>query len=159
MMVTLLVKWRMLQAILRDRDLSPAAKAVAASLLDRYNTKSGRCNPSYQTLADDTGYDRRQIMRAAADLRRQGWITTSRGASRLPSNEFEFAWLRVGADQGNDNATDGPTCGSDVTSDEAKDTDTSDKDGVNPRGETWKMVTVLFPGEEDWFEHQPTKPI
>jgi hypothetical protein len=31
--------------------------------------------------------------------------------------------------------------------------------GVNPWRETRKMVTVLFPGEEDWFAHRRTKPI
>ena len=81
--VTLLLKWRMLQAIMLDRSLSPAAKAVAARLLDRYNTKTHRCDPSYQTLSEDTGYTRRQVIRAASELRQQGWITTSRGASSL----------------------------------------------------------------------------
>jgi hypothetical protein len=31
--------------------------------------------------------------------------------------------------------------------------------GVHPWLETRKMVTVLLPGEEDWFDHQRTKPI
>ncbi|MEA3152588.1 MAG: hypothetical protein QOK44_177 [Betaproteobacteria bacterium] len=93
--VTLLLKWRMLQAILLDRSLSPAAKAIAARLLDRYNTKTHQCNPSYQTLSEDTGYTRRQVIRAASELKQQGWISTSRGVSKLPSNEFDFAWLKI----------------------------------------------------------------
>jgi hypothetical protein len=31
--------------------------------------------------------------------------------------------------------------------------------GVHPWRETRKMVTVLFPGEEDWIEYQRAKPI
>jgi hypothetical protein len=30
------------------------------------------------------------------------------------------------------------------------------KSGVHPWRETRKMVTVLFPGEENWFEHRRT---
>jgi hypothetical protein len=93
--VTLLLKWRMLQAILLDRSLSPAAKAVAARLLDRYNTKTHQCNPSYRTLSAESGYTRRQVIRAASELRQQNWITMSRGARKLPSNEFDFAWLKI----------------------------------------------------------------
>jgi hypothetical protein len=114
--VTLLLKWRMLQAILLDRSLSPAAKVVAARLLDRYNTKTHRCNPSYQTLSGDTGYTRRQVIRAASELRQQGWITTSRGASKLPSNEFDFAWLKI-TDKAPENVQADDTH---VTSSEAK---------------------------------------
>ena len=69
------------------------------ALLDRYNNKTHRCNPSYQTLAGDTGYDRRQVMRAAAELRRHGWISISSGKSKLPSNDFEFAWIKIGVAQ------------------------------------------------------------
>ncbi|WP_375144125.1 helix-turn-helix domain-containing protein [Bradyrhizobium sp. Ash2021] len=87
--VTFLLKWKMLQAILLDRSLSPAAKVVAALLLDRYNTKTHRCDPSYQTLSEDTGYTRRQVIRGASELRQQGWITASRGASK-PATRISF---------------------------------------------------------------------
>jgi Helix-turn-helix domain len=93
--VNLLLKRKMLQAILMDRSLSPAAKVVAARLLDRYNTKTGRCDSSYTTITSDVGYTRRQVIRVVTELRQKGWVTTSRSSTKLPSNEFEFAWLKI----------------------------------------------------------------
>jgi hypothetical protein len=46
----------------------------------------------------------------------QGWKSTSRGASKLPSNEFDFAWLKI-IDEASGNVQTDDT---DVTSTEAK---------------------------------------
>jgi hypothetical protein len=96
MSANLLKKWKLLQAIVADRSVDVAAKVVAAKLLDHYNTKTGRCDPSYQTIATGIGYSRRHVMRAVACLTSAGWIETKKrgSAGRLASNEFIFAWDR-----------------------------------------------------------------
>ncbi len=68
--VTLLQKWQLLQAILADADLPATAKVVAARMLDYLHTQTGRCCPSYQSLADGTGLKRRAIIYAVQALRR-----------------------------------------------------------------------------------------
>lgn len=97
--VTLLQKWQLLQAILADAELSATAKVVAARMLDYLHTQTGRCCPSYQSLADGTGLKRRAIIYAAQELEKAEWIKVARvkggvaaGATRYATNEIHFAF-------------------------------------------------------------------
>jgi hypothetical protein len=71
----LLTKWKLLQAIVADPLVDACGKLVAARLLDHCNTKTGRYDPSYQTVADAIGYSRRHVMRAVRGLVAAGWIS------------------------------------------------------------------------------------
>jgi hypothetical protein len=101
-MVSLLDKWRFLQALVANPDVSPTAKIIAARLLDHSNGSTGRCNPSYQTLARGAGLTRRRAMKAVKELEWFGLISvlrTSRAEAKgrfsgLPSNNFTINWAR-----------------------------------------------------------------
>ena len=51
------------KAIALSDTLTKSEKRVGAALLDHYNHKSGQCDPSYGTLSDLIGLDRRTIIR------------------------------------------------------------------------------------------------
>jgi hypothetical protein len=71
---TLLDKWRFLQALCADEELSATAKVVAVRLLDHFNGGSGRCSPSYETLARGIGLRRRRTIDAVKALEDSGWF-------------------------------------------------------------------------------------
>lgn len=95
--------WKLLQASVTDRKLSPVAKLALARMLWHRNGETGRCNPSYATLADGINVGRRQLMRAVKELEADGWINvgrTSRAKSKslrggMPSNSFTFVWSKA----------------------------------------------------------------
>ncbi|WFU21141.1 helix-turn-helix domain-containing protein [Bradyrhizobium sp. CB1717] len=99
--INLLTKWRLLQAIVADPELDAASKLVATRLLGHCNTKTGRCDPSYQAIADALGYSRRHVIRSIQRLASAGWIQVHRrGRGRqASSNRFEFPWNRAEADE------------------------------------------------------------
>jgi hypothetical protein len=90
--VSLLDKWHMVQTVLRDPDLSPAAKAVAGRLLFHLNATTGRCTPSFETLARGAGMARRTAVRAVRELRASGWVAADRAAG---SGSFILAFDRA----------------------------------------------------------------
>lgn len=100
--VTLLQKWTLLQAIIATPGLTATAKVVAARMLDFYNTQTGRCCPSYQTLAEGTALKRRAIIYAVQELEAGGWIAVDRvkggastGSRRYSTNAFRVDFSRV----------------------------------------------------------------
>lgn len=99
--VTLLQKWQLLQAVFADPSLSATAKVVTGRILDFYNTQTGRCCPSYQTLADGTALKRRAIIYAVQELEAGGWIAIDRvkggaaaGAGRYATNAIRIDFSR-----------------------------------------------------------------
>lgn len=103
--VSLLNKWRLLQAALSAPDLSPVAKCVMGRLLFHLNTDTGRCTPSYQTLAEGVGLKRRAVIYAVQDLERAEWLTIARvrggdseAARGFVTNSFRFNFDRRAAD-------------------------------------------------------------
>jgi len=63
-----------------DPDLSPLAKCVPAVLIIRYhNEKPGQCNPSFSTIAESVGGNRRSDLNVA----KIGWqsINSLRGGT------------------------------------------------------------------------------
>ena len=76
--VTLLHKWRLLQAILADHELSPSAKLVAVRLLYHHSSQTGRCSPSYQTLAEGAGLSRRTVIDGVRELKAWSWVPAAR---------------------------------------------------------------------------------
>src|SRR5512135_3793497 len=65
---------RMPDAIRNDPTLSPKAKIVYEQLLAHMWFSTDRCYPSQQTLADETGYSRRTVIRACKELYERGYI-------------------------------------------------------------------------------------
>jgi biotin operon repressor len=65
---------RMPDAVRQDRMLSPKAKIVYEQLLAHMWFSTDRCYPSQQTLADETSYSRRTVIRACKELYERGYI-------------------------------------------------------------------------------------
>ena len=65
---------RMPDAARNDPTLSPKAKIIYEQLLAHMWFSTDRCYPSQQTLADETGYSRRTVIRACKELYERGYI-------------------------------------------------------------------------------------
>jgi hypothetical protein len=65
---------RMPDIVRNDRNLSPKAKIIYEQLLAHMWFSTDRCYPSQQTLADETGYSRRTVIRACKELYERGYI-------------------------------------------------------------------------------------
>ncbi len=73
-----------LWTIIGDRNLSSTAKIVATALLLKFrNRETGRCNPSYRTVADVIGMSRDTAMDAVKELVAAGYLTLSGTKGRL----------------------------------------------------------------------------
>ena len=68
-----------------------AALGVAVALLRRQNRKNGQCNPSYETIARDCGFDHRDRARRAVKRLRDAGLIEYRetyGGSRQNTNHY-----------------------------------------------------------------------
>lgn len=83
--VTLLDKWQAMEAVAAS-DLPPAAKLVYFRLLAHMNTKTGRCDPSYQTLANGTSLTRRGIIDMIKLLETVDLLTVERSSGGAPGS-------------------------------------------------------------------------
>ncbi len=84
-------KFKLLYAILADANLSAASKVVATSLLLKFqNNKSGRCDPSFATIAKTVGRQRRTIFSSIEELKARQWleVTGTKGGGRGNTNQF-----------------------------------------------------------------------
>lgn len=96
--VSLLDKWRVLQAALRDAELSTTSKAVFGLLVDHRNAHTGQCNPSISRLASLLGKSGDAVSRAVRELEGRGWIVACRvrGERTHYTIVFEGAGREVG---------------------------------------------------------------
>lgn len=88
--VTLLDKWRLLQACLVDDTLCSTAKNLFGLLLDHLNSRTGQCNPSIARLASLLSLSRHAIMRSLAELESRGWVEADRKQGRRTDYELCF---------------------------------------------------------------------
>ena len=88
-----------LKAILTNRNYTATEKNVAGYLLTCQNSKDGRCNPSYETIADALDIDRRSAIRACKALEAACELeichVKRKGSDGLSSNQFNFAFEGV----------------------------------------------------------------
>src|SRR5436309_12799746 len=109
---TLLDKWRMLQSIVLDlaeyrsgRAQTGSTISVAARLLHHYNSRTGLCCPSLETLAKAVGISERQVGRCVDLLVKRKWLTKHQ--RRDDSILYGFNWERMtGGNAGEGRATD-----------------------------------------------------
>lgn len=73
---------------IRTSDLTGHEKAIAV-WLTTYADEQGEAFPSLETLAAASGFSRATVMRAVADLREHGWLTTRR-ARRTASTTYQL---------------------------------------------------------------------
>lgn len=89
-------KVQFVAAINQDRELSNAAKVIAATLVCHFhNTVTGRCFPTLEQLAEAAAMCRRSVCAAVKELKRTGWIRGKFGGGRGRANEIDLAIERV----------------------------------------------------------------
>ena len=85
---TLASKWVLKGLIDGDRSLKPVDKAVAWFLLNHYNLITGKCYPSHQLLAEESGYKIRHVKSATKRLC-QKYFRLKRKGHTGSANEYE----------------------------------------------------------------------
>jgi hypothetical protein len=81
---------RLMRGVAADRVLSPTARLVAVRVALFLNCKTGRCDPSYGTLAREIGISERSAIRAIAALEARGWVAVERSAGGRRDNTNQF---------------------------------------------------------------------
>lgn len=62
--------------------VSPSAKLVLIALSSRHNQETGRCDPSVETIASDTGLSDRAVIYSLRQLEAEKLITTTHRSVR-----------------------------------------------------------------------------
>lgn len=86
--------------LLHDARLRPAARAVGAVLLDRFNLTTGRCDPGLASLAAATGRTERSVRRAVAELEAAGLFKRVVHGGARHRNAYVPDWVALEADSG-----------------------------------------------------------
>ena len=79
MKYSLIHKWKLLILLSSDKKLKRVELAVAAHLLNHYNLKTGKCFPSHDLLAKETGYSLRHVKTATKNLCEKYFIKKKKG--------------------------------------------------------------------------------
>ena len=86
-------RYRWMDAVLEDPELTDGAKILAIRLALTTNLKTGLCFPSVETLAFQTNMDPRSIRGLRAQLVEKGWIRCEKGG-RGPKDTNRYVLLR-----------------------------------------------------------------
>ena len=85
----LIQRFEFFGAMLKSNRFTRSALAVAFVLLYRhFNGRTGQCNPSTATLADETGVTPRAVKKAIIELTGSGWWNVVRGGGRGRTNTY-----------------------------------------------------------------------
>ena len=82
------------KAISLAEDLTGTEKRVAATIIDHFNRKTGRCDPALGSIARLLGLSRRTIIRAVGSLVLKGYIRKTRHGGYFHRNSYEPIWSR-----------------------------------------------------------------
>jgi hypothetical protein len=82
------------KAISLAEDLTGTEKRVAATIIDHFNRKTGRCDPALGSIARLLGVSRRTIIRAVGSLALKGYIRKTRHGGYFHRNSYEPIWSR-----------------------------------------------------------------
>lgn len=88
-----------LKAIALSKLLTKTEKAVGAAVLDHFNRKTARCDPSQETIAALLGIDRRTVNRAITKLVRIGFLKSLRHGGARHCNSYQPCWPRFRAEE------------------------------------------------------------
>ena len=78
-----------MRGVAEDRELSFTARLIGLRLALHRNADTGKCNPSYQKLADEIGVYRGTALRAVQLMVKRGWLADP-DSSGGRSNNFVF---------------------------------------------------------------------
>jgi hypothetical protein len=82
------------KAISLAEDLTGTEKRVAATIIDYFNRKTGRCDPALGSIARLLGLSRRTIIRAVGSLVLKGYIRKTRHGGYFHRNSYQPIWSR-----------------------------------------------------------------
>lgn len=113
----LLAKWKFVQVVTSDPKLARCAVATAFHLTDYYNNRLGRAWPSYDTLAELTGSNRRTVIEAVKRLIELEYFVVDKGSGRR-SNYYRpnFSLINNNSQQPADSEADTPAVGTSAPS-------------------------------------------
>jgi hypothetical protein len=74
--------------------LTANARAVGALLIDRYNRKTGQCDPGLESIATHVGINIRTVMRSVRQLETAGLLRKLRHGGNSNRNQYEPNWQR-----------------------------------------------------------------
>lgn len=83
-----------MKAIGLSEQLNAADKRVAFALLDHYNRRTGRCDPSRETLGKVLNVSERTISRSIAKFTKTGLFKVVRHGGHYNCNSYEPNWQR-----------------------------------------------------------------
>jgi hypothetical protein len=81
-----------LKAICLSEQLTNSEKRIACILLDHFNARSGRCDPSVQSLALLAGVSDRSVQRAGNKFVRLGMFDLDRNGGTFSTNQYSPVW-------------------------------------------------------------------
>jgi AraC-like DNA-binding protein len=83
------------KAALMSQEGTASEKRVLGAIIDHYNRKSGRCDPSLGRIAQLLGVSRRTVMRAIHRLEGFQLLRKNRHGGNLNRNSYEPNWSRL----------------------------------------------------------------
>jgi hypothetical protein len=81
-----------LKAICLTDKLNGTEKRIAAALLDHFNRTTGRCDPSYETLAKLLVINRRTVGRGVTRIVKVGFFSMVRHGGIYKTNSYQPSW-------------------------------------------------------------------
>lgn len=131
--------WR---SALCDSDLAPTQRHVAMTLSLHMSERGDSCFPSLPTLARETGYSIRTVIRALHVLQTRGWLSVKRGGGRGRPNRYTatIPTVPVNSDMRNSDNSDtlSPFQGHKQCHGGSINSDTVTPEDVKPLGRTTK---------------------
>jgi hypothetical protein len=76
--------------------LTANARAVGALLIDRFNRRTGQCDPGLESIATHVGINVRTVMRSIRQLEAAGLLRKLRHGGHGNRNQYEPNWQRFG---------------------------------------------------------------
>jgi DNA-binding GntR family transcriptional regulator len=89
------------KAINLAEDLSGTEKRVAATIIDHFNRKTGRCDPSLDSIAKLLDVSRRTVIRAIGALVQKNYFRKTRHGGKFHRNSYLPIWSRFRAKETN----------------------------------------------------------
>ncbi len=84
-----------LKAIAMMPGLKESDRRTGTALIEHFNRRTGRCDPSIGRLSEVTGFSERTVMRATKNLVAAGLFRVDRHGGYSNRNSYEPAWSRL----------------------------------------------------------------
>jgi hypothetical protein len=143
--------FRWMQAVLADPTLTPTQKVVLIRLALHLNLKSGRCDPSIESLAKGAAVKPRAVQAAVARAQKLGRLSRHEGGGRGNTNSYTLLLkeAETGAETLHRGALFGETLHSDAAFAETLHGETVNGDAQKGASPRHKPCTAVHPNTEN----------